>query len=203
MHENIINNKKYIGITCQKPEHRWKVDGKGYEECPYFWKAIRKYGWDKFTHTILFRNLSAEEASQKEIELISKYKTYDSNYGYNISKGGFGVNSDTMIENWRDKDFKEFMRSKMKEAWKDPEKRKLRSNKAKERWSDDEFKEKIRQKIKKSCGSSVICIETGQIWNNVCDIEKELGLNHSNICRAIRTGYRCGGYHWKYNDNVF
>ena len=29
MHTNIINNKKYIGITHQKPERRWK-NGKGY-----------------------------------------------------------------------------------------------------------------------------------------------------------------------------
>ena len=30
MHENKINHKKYIGITCQKPTQRWR-GGKGYK----------------------------------------------------------------------------------------------------------------------------------------------------------------------------
>ena len=44
-HENIINHKVYIGITCQKPEYRWGHDGCNYKECPIFWRAIQKYGW--------------------------------------------------------------------------------------------------------------------------------------------------------------
>ena len=203
IHENKINHKKYIGITCQKPEHRWKAEGKGYEECPYFWNAIQKYGWDNFEHTVLFAGLSAQEANDKEIELIAAYKTYDNAYGYNISKGGFGVNTETMREAWANPEFKDFMSQRMREAWQDPDKRKRRSERATERWQNETFKDAVTQKIKEVCGTSVICVETGKVWNNICDIERELGLNHSNICRALRTGYRCGGYHWKYNDNVF
>lgn len=203
MHENQINHKKYIGITCQKPEYRWKKDGKGYEECPYFWNAIQKYGWDNFNHTILFTNLSAQEANDKEIELISLYKTYDNQFGYNISKGGFGINSETMKETWKNEAFKAYMCEQMKEAWKNPVKRKRRSERAVERWKNNEFKESVREKIKEACGSSVICVETGKIYKNICDVENELKINHSNICRAVRTGYKCGGYHWKYFDNAF
>ena len=36
----------------------------------------------------MYRNLTKEEAEQKEIELISKYKTNDKRYGYNIADGG-------------------------------------------------------------------------------------------------------------------
>ena len=32
MHVNKINNKKYIGITCQTLQNRWRK-GKGYNEC--------------------------------------------------------------------------------------------------------------------------------------------------------------------------
>ena len=53
-HTNKINGKIYIGITCQKPEKRWGSQGRKYEECPYFWKAIQKYGWENFEHKILF-----------------------------------------------------------------------------------------------------------------------------------------------------
>ena len=44
IHTNKINNKKYIGITCQNPSKRWR-NGNGYKN-GYFAKAIKKYGWD-------------------------------------------------------------------------------------------------------------------------------------------------------------
>lgn len=81
------NNKKYIGITKQEPNIRWK-NGKAYKTCLLFDKAIKKYGWENINHKILFTNLTKEEAELKEIELIAKYKTTNSKYGYNIENGG-------------------------------------------------------------------------------------------------------------------
>lgn len=86
MHENIINGKKYIGITCQKPKDRWR-GGKGYK-IGGFKKAIDKYGWDNFNHVILYENLSKEEACIKERELINQYNTMNKKYGYNQCEGG-------------------------------------------------------------------------------------------------------------------
>lgn len=86
-HTNLLNNKVYIGITQQKVEKRWQK-GYGYSEQPYFYNAIKKYGWNGFEHEILFENLTEEEAKSKEQELIKKYKSNDRNYGYNLSKGG-------------------------------------------------------------------------------------------------------------------
>lgn len=40
MHKNLINNKIYIGITCQKPpSKRWK-NGNAYKNNIHFTKAI-------------------------------------------------------------------------------------------------------------------------------------------------------------------
>ena len=93
-HTNKLNNKKYIGITCQDPEIRWGYKGNNYKQSqPYFAKAIKKYGWENFTHEVLFEGLSAKEANDKEIELIAYYHTYvgDSDCkGYNLTRGGFG-----------------------------------------------------------------------------------------------------------------
>ena len=74
------NGKKYIGITSQAPERRWqKGKGYAYGSNPYFYNAIEKYGWENIKHEILFRDLTKEEAEQKEIELIKEYKIRMSN----------------------------------------------------------------------------------------------------------------------------
>lgn len=85
------SNKKYVGITKQKPEHRWD-SGYGYRTSPHFWKAIKKYGWENFNHIILFDHLTKDQAISKEIELIEKYNLTNGKYGYNITKGGDGLN---------------------------------------------------------------------------------------------------------------
>lgn len=81
------NNKKYIGITSQTTQRRWR-NGKGYKSQKMLTRAINKYGWDNIEHIVLFKNLTQEEAEQKEIELIDKYKTNVRKYGYNIEPGG-------------------------------------------------------------------------------------------------------------------
>lgn len=88
-HENVINNKKYIGITCQTLEQRFRK-GEGYKSSPHFYSAIKKYGWENFNHSILYQDLNESEAKEKEIELIAKFNTQDSDYGYNITPGGEG-----------------------------------------------------------------------------------------------------------------
>ena len=90
-HTNKINGKKYIGITCQKPERRWQ-NGYGYKT-KYFYNAIQKYGWDNFEHEILRENLSFDDAKQLEIKYIAELHTciYDSECnGYNATFGGDG-----------------------------------------------------------------------------------------------------------------
>lgn len=62
IHKNKANGKVYIGLTCQKPEHRWGSHGQGYVECPHFWSAIQKYGWSYFCHAILAEGLTHDEA---------------------------------------------------------------------------------------------------------------------------------------------
>ena len=102
MHVNKINNKKYIGITCkQTPQKRWgnngyyylRKDKNGTYKHPLFANAINKYGWDNFEHSILYSELSEQEAKQKEIELIAYYHTYIGDpecCGYNMTLGGDG-----------------------------------------------------------------------------------------------------------------
>lgn len=88
-HTNKINGKCYIGITSQCTNKRWR-NGKGYKG-QIFYNAIQKYGWDNFEHEILYTNLTEEEAKEKEIEYIKKYKTNNNKFGYNATLGGDGI----------------------------------------------------------------------------------------------------------------
>lgn len=89
-HVNKLNNKRYIGQTCQKTCHRWGKSGKGYR-FQNFGKVIKKYGWENFEHIILESNIkSLSEASQKEKYYIEKYDTTNPNKGYNATEGGEG-----------------------------------------------------------------------------------------------------------------
>ena len=91
-HTNIINNKKYIGITSSTPSRRWRKDGIGYKNCVRFYNSILKHGWDNFKHDILFDNLTEAEAKSKEIELILKQRTeFGKSFCYNITDGGDGA----------------------------------------------------------------------------------------------------------------
>lgn len=90
MHVNKTNQKKYIGITSQKPEDRWGPNGCHYHS-QYFAKAIKKYGWDGFDHFILCEGLEEDEAKEIEIALIAEHSSNNSDFGYNCTIGGDGV----------------------------------------------------------------------------------------------------------------
>ena len=71
-HTNKINGKKYVGITGNKPEYRWK-NGLGYQNHPHFFAAIKKYGWHNFWHEVLYTGLTKAEAEEWETKLIKEY----------------------------------------------------------------------------------------------------------------------------------
>lgn len=107
-HTNKINGKKYVGITRQKPQNRWR-NGNGYQG-QIFHNAIQKYGWEEFYHEILFTDLTKEQAENKEIELIKKWKTSDSRYGYNASSGGESGNNGAPCSDTRRKKMSDRMK---------------------------------------------------------------------------------------------
>lgn len=104
-HTNKENNKKYVGITKQNPIKRWD-SGEGYKTVKHkngvntFYEDVQKYGWENFTHEILYSELTVEEANNKEIELIQKYSSLQPN-GYNISKGGGAHDNQNRTKNQR------------------------------------------------------------------------------------------------------
>ena len=151
------SGKIYIGITCQDANRRWRGDGSGYRANPHFLNAIKKYGWDNFEHSILFENLTKEQACRIEKVLIQIYESYKMSKGYNRSLGGEHGNlseeakqhiSEVMCEKWKDAEYAKHMSEAHKgkicsQGWThtDEAKDKL-SAISKKRWASEEYRKK-------------------------------------------------------------
>lgn len=90
IHQNTINGKYYVGITSQEPEKRW-LNGCAYSDRLPFGRAVRKYGWDNFTHKVLMHGLTEGHAKAMEKYFISMLQTKDEHFGYNMTDGGDGL----------------------------------------------------------------------------------------------------------------
>lgn len=85
---NLINNKKYIGIT-NNYKRRWQNHKSNTDKTMAISQAIAKYGVDNFKFEVFLSNIAIEDIDAKEQEYIQKYHTHVSEgMGYNISKGG-------------------------------------------------------------------------------------------------------------------
>ena len=80
------NGKRYIGLTSQKPESRWK-NGRGFKD-QLVYKPIKKYGWKNIKHIVISSGLTQEQAVRLEKYLIGYYKSNIPLFGYNCTEGG-------------------------------------------------------------------------------------------------------------------
>lgn len=47
-------------------------------------------------------------------------------------------------------------------------------------------------------GKPIQCIETGKIYWGARELERQTGIKHNNIAKAISNNSKAGGYHWSY-----
>lgn len=188
------NGKVYIGITRQNPRKRWK-NGEGYNECPRFYNAILKYGWDNFKHEILFSGLTQEEAEAKEIELIKQHNSTDENFGYNLANGG---NTTKDYHHTEETKAKYSNVHKGKHPWNYGKtgytvinaRGKKRSAEARKKMSDNRPKHAVQQFDLKG---NLIATYASQI-----EAERQTGISNVNISACCRGVYKQAcGYVWK------
>lgn len=193
------NEKKYIGITCKKPEHRWS-NGNGYIKNTYFFNAIIKYGWDNFQHIIIAKGLSKEEACSLEKALIAGCKTTSPENGYNMSIGGeSGTNGIKFGPEFGEKVRKRVSGKNNPNYGKkfSEETRKKLSEARKGRWSPKQ-KEALTKVHEKMC-VPVICLDTKTIYNSITEAAKETNGTQSgikNVCKQKQISSH--GLHWAY-----
>ena len=210
------NGKCYIGMTKQSAEKRWQ-NGLGYRTQKRFYRAIQKYGWESFTHEVLCSGLSFEEAEQKERELISSYRSFDKNFGYNVERGGNcakEVSEETlkkMRQSHQTESFKAWMKEKNEKRWSDPEEHRKMSERFKGERNpmygvqpSAETRAKISAAnlgAKNSMARRVICVETGVVYGSMRDAFRSTGVNSRSICNCCLGKYRTAGkLHWRYAD---
>jgi group I intron endonuclease len=208
------NGKKYVGITGNDVKVRWQ-NGTGYKRNKHFWNAITKYGWENIEHIILYTNISKDKACEIEKELIAKYNTRNSQFGYNNSIGGeYGTLGARLSEETRRK------MSESRKGEKNSFYGKHHTDEARAKnsiahkcqigcWKGKRLTEEHRQKIKEnhadlSGGKSprakpVICIETGEVYEAISVASKTTGIcddSISKVCKGITK--TAGGYHWMF-----
>ena len=203
MHINKINNKKYIGITKQKPEKRWS-NGNHYKSSPHFYSSIKKYGWNNFNHLILFDNLLETEAKIKEVELIAEYNTTDNYYGYNCTQGGDGISGYKCSE----EQIKKMRERRLGTKASDETKEKMRIAMMGREFTD-EWKQKIKESHlgdKNPTAKPVVQLNANYELINEFSCgryaEQELGINVANISQVCLGKARsAGGYIFMFKDD--
>lgn len=215
IHINKLNNKVYIGQTCQKPQKRWD-NGKGYQTSSKFYNAILKYGWDNFQHKILFTNLSLEEANKKEQELIQQYHSTEDQYGYNLTSGGLNFKHSEQTKKkigqsnhiaLQGNKWSQHQRQIMSQKFKgqgNPFYGKHHSQQSKKKISQSrkgknvgqehpfygkhhtqESLQKISQSRKSKGGKRVKCINTGEVFPTMMDAARWCGLKNASSIGQI------------------
>jgi len=90
---NKTNGKVYIGKTERSLNRRWKQHlceanrGMGFR----LHRAIRKYGADAFTVSLLSTAATRDQLKELERDFIVKYCSINPNLGYNLTDGGDGL----------------------------------------------------------------------------------------------------------------
>lgn len=100
------NGKHYIGLTTTSLERRKS----GHRKCAkgndtrILYNALRKYRMeDTFELIEIDIAYTKEELCEKEIGYILLYKSFDKEYGYNMTYGGEGTNGYVLTEKQREK----------------------------------------------------------------------------------------------------
>lgn len=190
---NNVNNKLYIGETVKSSYNERITEhySKSKTINNYFYKAIRKYGWNNFSVIILFqtevmdntdenKKILNDIVNEKEVYYINKYNTIDHTKGYNLTDGGDGV------VNYK---FSEESRSKMSEK-----------RSGENHWNYGNFNNKTSSLILQFDLDFNFIRE----WPSMKEIERELKYksnNISNCCNNKLDSYK--GFIWVKKEDYF
>jgi len=194
------SEKIYIGVTKQSLKKRWGKNGEGYKTQTYFYRAIKKYGWENFRHEILYTDLTKDEACEMEIKLIALYESDNKEKGYNCYPGGeIGPAGRSLSKETREK----MSKARKGKKFSDEHKQKIADSRKGVYVSTNApwYGKKHTEDYKRKMSKPIICIETGIFYYGTRDAEKQTGIAHTGISQACKINGKqktAGGYHWCY-----
>ncbi len=87
---NTINGKVYIGFDSKWPNRIIVHKSSSKNQDTKFYRAIRKYGWDKFEYSVIYQSYDKDHTLKvMENYFINEYDSFHN--GYNSTLGGDGV----------------------------------------------------------------------------------------------------------------
>lgn len=159
-HTHVASGRSYVGLTKKTMLARWNqhiysAERKAGKGCAYFWAAIRKYGKNAFSHTVLGTFDSVDAANAAETRWIEELDSRNERKGFNLIKGG--AHTPHPIRNpWDRPDYREKNAgrntstmltpealAKRMVTMATPESKVKRSDEAKKLWSNPEYRGKV------------------------------------------------------------
>ena len=197
----IVNNKKYLGQRKYSPGWQGYL-GSGVA----FLNAVDKYGKENFRREIVCEADTAEELNKLEYELSIKYDVVNSDDWYNLCYGGYSTNGFKFSD-----ESKKVMSEKKKGVY-DGSKNPMYGV---HRKLTEDHKRKISENHREQTGElnwmygknygqnprarSVVCLESGVVYDSAKRAAHELGLNYSNLIGVVKGKRKqVGGLHFKY-----
>ena len=217
--ENLSTHKKYVGqaISIYKRfgDHISDLNNHTHFNS-YLQHAWNKYGENDFTYSVL-EYCPIEQLDERERYYIAKLDLLNRDLGYNRRTGGQNGGSKMSVE------AKEQLSESIKASYTD-ELRQKRSEQLKAKWADpeqrknmigkhhpmyghrhtDEVKKRLSECHKgqawnRKYKDKVLCVETGEIYENASEAGRALSIDACGILKVCRgERYICGGYHWQF-----
>lgn len=203
---NLVNNKKYIGLTTSSIQERWKQHiqalNRGIDYALY--QAMRKYGVENFIIEEL-EETPNECLNDREKYYIATIKTYiKDNNGYNLTRGGEGgstIDVNLICDLW-DSGFSIKQIAEQTGHDRSSIRKKLQSY---PKYSQEESNRRG-DKIQGEGRRIPICQfslkgEFLQEFSSCSEAEEKTGVGAKAIWAAIKNKGTSGGYIWCYSED--
>lgn len=205
--QNTVTGEWYVGQS-QNVGKRFATHlrnlAAGHHENEHLQRSFNKYGGDHFTFQVLER-CPVSELDECEVKWIAEKDSKHN--GFNMTEGGGGM---------RGYHFSDEARERMSAAHKghivsDETREKMQASKSGDnhhfsgKHLSAEHKRKLSEKFKvlnAHLRKPVVCVETGEVFESISAAAKSVGRTYSTLSEARKSGKTCGGYHWKYAEEV-
>lgn len=203
---NNINNLKYVGQSRHIEQRFREHKNSSYLQNTAFSKALKEYGVDNFTFSIL-EECKIEELDEREIYWINKLNTY--NKGYNMTFGGsagfdYSLTRALSLEEVREGWKKGYSVCQIRDFYGRGSSIAIKNQLIELGYSKEEIEERGKQKRKIQSKNKKVN-QYDKEWNliqtypSLNEAGRTLNISSQNIGKVCKQEREfCGGFRWRY-----